>query len=107
MGFVAINFINCSPEYRERFEYLFSTRAKAIDRLPGFQHMHVLKPSEDGNDYLVISHWDSEAHFQAWTKSAEFLEGHKRGFEDIAKAKAEGREAPMKSTFRTYSVITD
>jgi heme-degrading monooxygenase HmoA len=55
----------------------------------------------------VISHWDSEAHFQAWTKSPEFLEGHKRGFEDIAKAKAEGKEAPMKSTFRTYSVITD
>ena len=106
MGFVAINFISCAPEYRDRFEYLFSTRAKAIDQLPGFQHMHVLRPSEAGNDYLVISHWDSEEHFNAWTKSPEFLEGHKRGFEDIARAKAEGKEPPMKSTFRTYSVIT-
>jgi heme oxygenase (mycobilin-producing) len=106
MGFVAVNYISCSEEYRERFEQLFSTRARAIDQLPGFQHMYVLKPIEEGNDYLVISHWNSQADFKSWTRSPEFLEGHKRGFEDIARAKAEGRETPMTSTFRTYSILT-
>ena len=106
MAFVAINFITCTPAYRERFEHLFSTRAKAIDRLPGFQHMQVLKPNKDNDDYLIVSHWASEADFRAWTQSPEFLEGHKRGYEDIAQAKADGREAPMSSTFRTYSVLT-
>ncbi|MCS7191172.1 MAG: antibiotic biosynthesis monooxygenase [Fimbriimonadales bacterium] len=105
-GFVAINYITCKPEYRERFEYLFKTRARAIDRLPGFRGMYVLRPQREDDAYLVVSHWDSEAHFRAWLQSPEFLEGHKRGFEDIREAKARGEEPPMRSDFRTYEVIT-
>ncbi|MCX7992120.1 MAG: antibiotic biosynthesis monooxygenase [Fimbriimonadales bacterium] len=105
-GFVAINYITCKPEYRERFEYLFKTRARAIDRLPGFRGMYVLRPQQEDDAYLVVSHWDSEAHFRAWLQSPEFLEGHKRGFEDIREAKARGEEPPMRSDFRTYEVIT-
>jgi len=33
---VAVNYINCTPEYQERFEQLFGTRAHAIDLMPGF-----------------------------------------------------------------------
>ncbi|MDM7460694.1 MAG: antibiotic biosynthesis monooxygenase [bacterium] len=104
-GFVAINYIACQPEYRERFEHLFKTRARAIDRLPGFRGMYVLRPLSEGDAYLVVSHWDSEAHFKAWLQSPEFLEGHKRGFEDIREAKARGEEPPMRSDFRTYEVV--
>ena len=103
--FVAINTIHCRPEYRERFEELFKTRARAIDRLPGFRHMHVLSPSREGDAYLVVSYWKSEEDFQAWTKSPEFLEGHKRGFEDLRLAKERGEEPPMTSQFATYSVL--
>jgi heme-degrading monooxygenase HmoA len=39
----------------------------------------------------VISHWESEEQFKAWTSSPEFIEGHKRGFEDLRKAKEEGK----------------
>ncbi|MCU0374095.1 MAG: antibiotic biosynthesis monooxygenase [Chitinophagaceae bacterium] len=106
-NFVAINYIQCTPEYRERFEYLFGTRARAIDRLPGFVDMQVLKPEKEGDAYLVVSYWESETAFKNWTKSPEFLEGHKRGFEDLAKAKAEGKPAPMHSDFKTYSVIAN
>ena len=35
-NFVAVNYINCTPEYQERFEQLFGTRAHAIDLMPGF-----------------------------------------------------------------------
>lgn len=104
-GFVAINYITCKPEYRERFEHLFKTRARAIDRLPGFRGMYVLRPHCEGDAYLVVSHWDTEAHFKAWLQSPEFLEGHKRGFEDIREAKARGEEPPMRSDFRTYAVV--
>ncbi len=104
-GFVAINYITCKPEYRERFEHLFKTRARAIDRLPGFRGMYVLRPHCEGDAYLVVSHWDTEAHFKAWLQSPEFLEGHKRGFEDIREAKARGEEPPMRSDFRTYEVV--
>ena len=105
--FVAVNFISAIPEYIERFEYLFSTRAKAIDTLPGFFDMEVLRPTEEGGDYLVVSRWESEESFKAWVGSSEFIEGHKRGFADLEAAKRAGEEPPMKSTFRTYTVLAD
>lgn len=103
--FVAVNYITCQQDYQKRFEELFSTRAHAIDTLPGFQDMHVLKPKEAEDNYLVVSYWESEAHFTAWTKSPAFLEGHKRAFADLAQYKTEGKEAPMKSSFKTYQIL--
>jgi heme-degrading monooxygenase HmoA len=104
--FVAINYITCNTEYIERFEYLFSTRAQAIDRIAGFRNMEVLRQNNsDENIYLIMSHWENEECFKAWTKSTEFIEGHKRGFEDIRKAKSEGKKAPMTSDFKTYTII--
>lgn len=104
-GFVAINYITCRPDYQQRFEELFRTRARAIDRMPGFLGMYVLRPQREGDPYLVVSHWESEAHFRAWLRSPEFLEGHRRGFEDMRQAKERGEEPPMHSDFRTYEVI--
>lgn len=105
--FVAINFIECNPEYVERFEMLFSSRVHAIDRMPGFLGMEVLKCTERDKPYLVVSRWKDEQSFQAWVGSPEFHEGHKRAFEDLRAAKARGEESPMKSDFRTYTVLTD
>lgn len=104
--FVAINYITCKPHYKDRFEQLFATRAHAIDRMPGFRYMEVLKPKNEDDKYLIVSHWDSEENFRNWTKSPEFLEGHSRGFEDIRKAKENGEEPPMSSDFKTYEVIS-
>jgi len=105
VGFVAINYIRCEPEYQQRFEELFRTRAHAIDRMPGFLGMYVLRPQREGDPYLVVSHWQSEAHFRAWLRSPEFLEGHQRAFEEIRQAKERGEEPPMHSDFRTYEVV--
>jgi heme-degrading monooxygenase HmoA len=104
--FVAINYISCDSHYRERFEQLFATRAHAIDRMPGFVDMQVLRPSQEG-EYLIVSHWESEDAFKTWTSSPEFIEGHKRGFEDIRKAKERGEKPPMTSSFKTYEVIAN
>ena len=105
--FVAVNYINCTPEYRERFETLFGSRAHAIDKMPGFIEMHVLRPDKEGDNYLIVSYWENEDAFKDWTKSEAFIEGHKRGFADIAKAKQEGRPAPMTSDFKTYEIIAN
>ena len=106
-NFVAINYITCKDHYKPRFEELFGSRAHAIDRMAGFRFMEVLKPRDGGDIYLIVSHWDSEDAFKDWTKSPEFLEGHKRGFEDIKIAKEKGEEPPMKSDFKTYEVIAE
>lgn len=105
--FVAVNYINCTPEYIQRFEELFGSRAKAIDTMPGFIEMHVLRPEKEGDNYLIVSYWEHEDAFKGWTKSEAFIEGHKRGFADLAKAKQEGKPAPMSSDFKTYEIIAN
>ncbi|HES58474.1 MAG TPA: antibiotic biosynthesis monooxygenase [Firmicutes bacterium] len=105
MAFVAINYITCKDDYRERFEQLFATRARAIDRMPGFISFELLKPEQDGGPYLIVSHWEKRENFEHWTSSEEFVEGHKRGFADLKRYKEEGREPPLKSDFKTYEVI--
>lgn len=104
-NFVAINYISCKEHYKPRFEELFASRKGAIDMMPGFVNMEVLKP-KDGTDYLIVSHWESEDNFKEWTKSQAFIEGHKRGFEDLRQAKERGEEAPMSSSFKVYEVIS-
>jgi heme-degrading monooxygenase HmoA len=107
VGFVAINTIHCSPGYIGRFEQLFATRARAIDRMPGFRGMEVLKSSNAGEPYLIVSRWVDKAAFDAWVGSPEFHEGHKRGFDDLREAKERGEPPPMTSDFRTYTMLTD
>lgn len=78
-----------------------------IDRMPGFLGMNVLKCTESGKPYLVVSYWETEAHFQAWVGSPEFYEGHKRAFADLNASKERGEEPPMTSDFLTYTVLAD
>lgn len=104
-NFVAVNYINCNSDYAERFEELFGNRAHAIDTMPGFVDMQVLRPSKPGDAYLIVSFWENETAFKTWTGSPAFIEGHKRGFADIAAAKAAGKPVPMTSDFKTYEVI--
>lgn len=64
------------------------------------EDMYVLKPKTSSEPYLVISHWDSEESFKAWTQSPAFLEGHKRAFADLAQSrKAEGQDSPYAKQF--------
>lgn len=106
LNYVAINYITCKEHYKPRFEELFASRKGAIDNMSGFIHMEVLKPAGAEDAYLIVSHWENEESFKTWTKSEAFLEGHKRGFEDLKKAKENGEEAPMSSSFKTYNVIS-
>ncbi len=106
VGYVAVNYIDCKPHYSERFECLFCSRAKMIDTMPGFLGMQVLRAEDQPEPYLIVSYWKDKSCFDGWVGSPEFLEGHKRGFEDIRKAKAAGEEPPMTSRFVTYSVVS-
>lgn len=104
-GFVAINAIRCSSAYAHRFEELFQTRARAIDAMEGFLGMRVLKPTRDGDPYLVVSFWRDASCFQGWLGSEAFRQGHERAFRDMEEAKTRGEEPPMHSTFSTYTVL--
>lgn len=76
--FVSANRIWVKPEYAERFEEVFRTRARLVDRMPGFLRNLVLRPKNPEDPYVVLTFWESEAAFRAWTESPEFREGHAR-----------------------------
>jgi heme oxygenase (mycobilin-producing) len=75
--FVMMNRMSVPPEFREKFEAAFSTRAKAVDTRPGFIKAEILRP-KTGNEYIVMTHWETEDDFIGWTGSKEYIEGHKR-----------------------------
>ena len=73
-----MNRIPVNPEFAEAFEERFSDRAALVDKMDGFVAFHLLRPSDPKDPYVVMTFWESNEHFEAWTDSAEFKEGHAR-----------------------------
>ncbi|MDW8018235.1 MAG: antibiotic biosynthesis monooxygenase [Thermus sp.] len=76
--FVVMNRIPVKSEYADRFEEVFRTRARLVDQMPGFIRNLVLRPKDPEDPYIVMTFWESEEAFRAWTESPEFREGHAR-----------------------------
>ncbi len=98
--FVMMNRMTVPSEYREKFEMMFRTRARAVDRRPGFVRAEILRPG-NGNDYIVMTHWETQAHFDAWTKSEEYREGHQR----VGEFKGADGKLVLSSKVETYEVF--
>jgi heme-degrading monooxygenase HmoA len=75
--FVMMNRMTVPDRDKEHFEHLFKTRARAVDRRPGFIKAEILRPT-NGNTYIVMTHWKDEEYFLRWTKSDAYKEGHQR-----------------------------
>lgn len=71
-----MNRIPVNPEYAEAFEERFSDRAALVDGMEGFVSFRLLRPTEEGDPYIVMTLWQSQADFEAWTESDEFKKGH-------------------------------
>ncbi|MER3443974.1 MAG: antibiotic biosynthesis monooxygenase [Meiothermus sp.] len=100
--FVTMNRISVNPEYARQFEENFQQRARLVDRMPGFIRNLVLRPTDPAQEpYVVMTFWQSRAHFEAWVESPEFKEGH-------AKSGTLPREAFRgHARLETYEVFTD
>ncbi len=75
---VTCNRIPVNPQYATEFEARFGERANLVDQMPGFVSFQLLRPLSEGDPYIVMTYWESEAHFKAWTESPAFLDGHAR-----------------------------
>ncbi|GAB4216128.1 MAG: antibiotic biosynthesis monooxygenase [Roseiflexaceae bacterium] len=71
-----MNRIFVNPEYAEQFEATFRNRAGLVDQMPGFVANQVLRPTSPGDPYIVLTWWESRAHFEAWVRSDAFVKGH-------------------------------
>lgn len=72
------NRIFVAPEYAQAFEERFRARAGLVDGMPGFISNQVLRPTHEGDPYIVLTFWESHDAFKAWTKSDAFVKGHAR-----------------------------
>lgn len=72
------NRIFVRPEYHEQFEARFRDRARLVDGMPGFIANHVLRPTGEGEPFVVLTFWESREAFEAWTSSDAFQQGHAR-----------------------------
>lgn len=73
---VTSNRIPVNPEYAKQFEDSFRNRAGVVDGMPGFVSFQLLRPTKEGDPYIVMTIWESREHFEGWTNSDEFKEGH-------------------------------
>lgn len=105
--FVAMNRISVRDDYKDRFEELFQTRAREVDREQGFLDARILRPLTQQQPYIVMTTWESKEHFDHWVESGAYRKGHSRGFEDMKKAREEGRPMPMSSDMELYEVFAD
>jgi heme-degrading monooxygenase HmoA len=72
------NRIFVNPQYEAQFEDNFRNRAGLVDKMPGFIRNILLRPVNPGDPYIVLTMWESRAHFDAWVRSPEFMQGHAR-----------------------------
>jgi len=100
--YIAMNRMTVLEEDREHFEHLFKTRARAVDRRPGFIRAEILRPAK-GTTYIVMTHWKDKDSFMQWTKSDEYREGHQR----IGDFRGSDGRFRLSSEIETYEVIAE
>ena len=72
------NRIYVHPEYAEAFETRFQNRAGMVDKMEGFMSNQVLRPTAEGDPYVVLTFWESRDAFLNWVNSDAFKKGHAR-----------------------------
>lgn len=74
---VVQNRVPVAEGHEEAFLDRFRTRRGLVDGQPGFVRNMVLRPIK-GDHFIVLTIWESEEHFRAWTESDAFKEAHSR-----------------------------
>lgn len=76
--FIAMNRFRIAPGHESDFEELWRNRDSRIEEVPGFHEFRLLKGPSDEEGTLYASHttWESQAAFEAWTRSENFRKVH-------------------------------
>lgn len=72
---VVQNHIAVRMEFHEEFERIFRERNSSLSKFKGFLYNYVLRP-KDGNEYIVMTVWNSMEDFQRWVDSDDFRKAH-------------------------------
>ena len=98
MSIIKINAITVPDGLGDEVARRFAERAGAVDDQEGFRGFELLRPTDDRDTWLVVTRWDTEEHFLAWTRSPAFAEGHRAALET-----ARERPAPLPLSAELWS----
>ena len=78
---IKINAITVPAGSGDELAHRFAARAGAVDGAEGFEGFELLRPTDEREQWLVITRWRDEESFQAWVNSPDFAEGHRSAVE--------------------------
>ena len=84
--FIVMNRITVSEGRQQDFEKTFTERDRAVDLMPGFVDLQVLRPAE-GRTYVVLTRWKTREDFQKWTESEAFVAAHRKQSPGLAEGR--------------------
>lgn len=93
---IVMNRIPVAEGREADFEKTFTERDRAVDRMPGFIDLQVLRPTE-GRTYVVLTRWQTYEAFKAWTSSEAFIAAHRKQTPGLAESRP---------TLEVYEVFT-
>lgn len=70
------NRIYVNAEYHAQFEERFANRENLVDKMDGFVSFQLWQPQNPEDPYVVLTMWESQEYFEAWTTSEAFRQGH-------------------------------
>jgi len=73
-----MNRFKVKPDRSDQFEKVWRDRDSHLAGVPGFKSFSLLRGPEGEDHVLYASHtvWESEAAFEAWTRSEAFRKAH-------------------------------
>lgn len=89
MSVIKINVLTVPAPMRDTLEERFGARAGEVEKTPGFESFELLRPTDDSDEYYVVTRWETEEAFNAWVESRAFQQGHAQS-SDGQKPAAEG-----------------
>ena len=74
--FVVMNRFPVKPEFADQFEARIRNRPGQVEKQPGFIRVQLLRPASVDDPYIVLTLWETQAHFEAWVNHPDFTRKH-------------------------------
>ena len=88
--YVVMNQLHVPPEGRENVAERFRQSAEKMKEIPGCLDFMFLHPTEEENEQIVLTKWETKRDYENWVNSSAFKEAHKKRREDLDKSPTQG-----------------
>ena len=81
--YVSLSRLRVEPERAPDLVAAFRARARLVDAFEGFVDLQVWQSDRDPGELVMVSRWDTRAHFTAYMRSREHQISHDRIAPDL------------------------